>query len=179
MIKLTKIEKSNPDKVILEEINVEAIPECERNSLDDLIDTGAEVLGIYLNNKPAGYFVLRKYKLISYLAYFAVSSELRSKGIGSEALTLLIKNNKDNQMVVEYENPSNKDSDDIKGRRRNFYLRNGFYETGWYTFYDETEFAIGYRPCVAGSAERIMYEADLPGFFFNAPSAALPAIVVP
>ena len=143
MIKLTKIEKSNPDKVILEEINVEAIPECERNSLDDLIDTGAEVLGIYLNNKPAGYFVLRKYKLISYLAYFAVSSELRSKGIGSEALTLLIKNNKDNQMVVEYENPSNKDSDDIKGRRRNFYLRNGFYETGWYTFYDETEFAIG------------------------------------
>ena len=143
MIELRKIEKSNPDKIILEEINVEAIPECERNSLDDLIDTGAEVLGIYLNNRPVGYFVLREYNFIRYLAYFAVGSEMRSKGIGSEALSLLIESNKEYQIIVEYENPSNDDPVDINLRRRDFYLRNGFYETGWYTFYDETEFAIG------------------------------------
>ena len=143
MIELKKIEKNNPDKMILEKINDEAIPECERNSLDDLIDTGAEVIGIYLDKKPVGYFVLREYEPILYLAYFAVSDKLRSKGIGSKALMSLIESKKDYQIVVEYENPLNDDPDDMKNRRRGFYIRNGFYETGWYTFYDETEFAIG------------------------------------
>ena len=154
MIELKKIEKDNPDKKILEEINVEAIPECERNSLDDLIDTGAVVLGIYFENRPAGFFVLREYKFIRYLAYFAVNADLRSKGIGSEALSLLIKNNKYYQMFVEYENPSTDDPEDINMRRRDFYIRNGFYETGWYTYYDETEFAIG---CSSQSFDVVMF----------------------
>ena len=47
MIELKKIEKEDPDKRILEGINIEAIPECERNSLDDLIGY-ASSLGIAL-----------------------------------------------------------------------------------------------------------------------------------
>ena len=142
MIELKKVEKNSESKEILEKINIEAIPECERNSLDALIDTGAEVLGIFLDGFPVGYFVLREYKSIIYLAYFAVSCEHRSKGIGSKALTQLIRERKDRQMVVEYEAPSGNDMNDMTVRRRDFYIRNGFFRTGWYTFYDETEFEI-------------------------------------
>ena len=73
MIELKAVEKCSGYKEILEKINIEAIPECERNSLDDLIDTGAEVLGIFLGGSPIGFFVLREYRSIIYLAYFAVS----------------------------------------------------------------------------------------------------------
>lgn len=146
MIELKRVEKNSGYKEILEKINIEAIPECERNSLDDLIDTGAEVLGIFLGSLPVGYFVLREYRSIIYLAYFAVSRELRSKGIGSEALKTLICQKKGFQIVVEFESPPGSEKDDMAARRRDFYLRNGFCETGWYTFYDETEFEIACTP---------------------------------
>ena len=142
MIELKKTGKNTGCMEILEQINHEAIPECERNSLDDLIDTGAEVLGIFLDGVPVGYFVLREYKSILYLAYFAVSREHRSEGIGSRALAQLIREAKDRQIVVEYEAPSGSDVNGMAARRRDFYLRNGFSRTGWYTFYDETEFEI-------------------------------------
>ena len=142
MIELERVGKSSGYKEHLEKINIEAIPECERNSLDDLMDTGAEVLGIFLNGFPVGFFVLREYKTIIYLAYFAVGCEYRSKGTGSQALSKLIDGKKDRQIVVEFEAPSGSETNKTASRRRNFYLRNGFHETGWYTFYDETEFEI-------------------------------------
>ena len=142
MIALKRIEKDSEYKEELERINTEAIPECERNSLDDLMDTGAEVQGIFLDNAPVGYFVLRKYKMILYLAYFAVRRERRSEGIGSRALKKLAEEKKDHLIVVEFEAPPGSETNHMAERRRAFYLRNGFYETGWFTFYDETEFEI-------------------------------------
>ena len=143
MIELKRVDKNSEHIETLESINTEAIPECERNSLADLIDTKAEVQGVFLNHAPVGYFVLREYKSILYLAYFAISKELRSKGIGSKALAKLIDGEKkDHQIVVEFEAPPGSEPNDLSARRRAFYLRNGFYETGWFTFYDETEFEI-------------------------------------
>ncbi len=146
-MELREITKVSEDKVVLEEINTEAISENERTSLDNLFATGAdghlEVLGIYEENGPVGFFVVRKYKSTRYLAYFAVKAEWRSKGIGSKALALLIDRYPNCQIVVEFEAPR-KDvkEDDMIVRRRNFYLRNGFHETGWFTFYDGVEFEI-------------------------------------
>ena len=142
MIELKTVGKNSEHKEKLERINMEAIPECERNSLDDLMDTGAEVLGIFLNDAPVGYFVLREYKSLLYLAYFAVSYEHRSEGIGSKALAKLIDEKKNHQIVVEFEAPTGSETNNMSIRRRAFYLRNGFYETGWFTYYDETEFEI-------------------------------------
>ena len=49
----------------------------------------------------------------------------------------------DTQIVTEYETPDDScDNNSMRLRRRDFYLRNGFYETGWYSFYDDTEFTI-------------------------------------
>ena len=74
-----------------------------------------------------------------YLAYLAVRKDLRSKGIGGSAVRELIRRNPDRQVVVEYEAP---EQPEVWNNVKRFYLRNGFYETGWYTHYDDTEFEI-------------------------------------
>ena len=142
-MKLKKLTIDSPDIQVLEEINEEAIPECERNSFKDLMDTGATILGIY-EDGPVGFMVVREYKTILYLAYLAVKSMLRSKGIGGSALEELVSNNAGHMIVVEYEAPNPSLSEnELNIRRKDFYKRNGFYETGYFTFYDDTEFEIG------------------------------------
>ena len=156
-MELRKLTIDSPDIRTLEEINEEAIPECERNSLRDLMDTGAIVLGIYIDG-PVGFLVIREYKSILYLAYLAVDSALRSKGIGGRALKELVSNNGDHMIVVEFEAPDPFSTDnELKNRRKEFYKRNGFCETGYFTFYDDTEFEIG----CAG----LEFDADLFGEF--------------
>ena len=142
-MELRKLTIDSPDIQVLEEINEEAIPECERNSLRDLMNTGATVLGIY-NDGPVGFLVIREYKAILYLAYLAVNRTLRSKGIGGNALKELVSNNAGHMIVVEYEAPDPSSPENgMNIRRKEFYKRNGFCETGYFTFYDDTEFEIG------------------------------------
>lgn len=143
-MELKSIDKASADKRALESIHEEAIPEAERVSLDEMMDTGAEVIGIYEDGEPAGYLMIRHYKKIVYLAFLAVRRDLRSGGIGSEALRMLISAYPDRQIVVEYEAPEKSSpAASIRARRKAFYLRNGFYDTGWNTCYDGTEFEIG------------------------------------
>ena len=85
-MELRQIGKDSADKALLESINEEAIPENERISLDDMIDTGAEVFGIYRDREPAGYFIIRSYRNVIYLAFLAVRKDLRSGGLGGEAV---------------------------------------------------------------------------------------------
>ena len=116
-MQLKLLPQNSEDKLIADTINEEAFPECERNSLD--------------------------YKNIRYLAYFAVSRDKRSAGIGSQALKFLMERYPYAQIVTEFETPDDScDNNAFRIRRRDFYLRNGFYETGWYSFYDDTEFTI-------------------------------------
>lgn len=142
-MELRKLTIDSPDIPILEEINEEAIPECERNSFRDLMNTGATILGIY-DDGPVGFLVIREYRTILYLAYLAVNSSLRSKGIGGRALEELVSKYSDHMLVVEYEAPNLSSPEcELNFRRKGFYKRNGFCETGYYTFYDDTEFEIG------------------------------------
>ena len=142
-MELRKLTIDSPDIPVLEKINEEAIPECERNSFEDLMNTGAIVLGIY-EDGPVGFMVIREYKSVLYLAYLAVNCALRSKGIGGKALHELVTGFADHMIVVEYEapNPASPENE-LNIRRKGFYKRNGFSETGYYTFYDDTEFEIG------------------------------------
>ncbi len=142
-MKLKVMDTDSPDIAVLESINEEAIPACERNSLEDLINTGATVIGIY-TDEPVGFMVIREFGTLIYLAYLAIRQDLRSNGFGGIAVRDLISAFPENMIVVEYEaiDPLSADND-INIRRKNFYLRNGFSETGYFTFYDNTEFEIG------------------------------------
>ena len=134
----------SPEMQMLEAINDEAIPEDERCALRDMLATGAAVWCIDAEGEPAGYMAVRQDPNLVYLAFFAVRSDLRSKGIGGNAVRELIRRNPDKQVIVEYEAPDPTcAANDERLRRKRFYLRNGFHETGWYTCYDNMEFEIG------------------------------------
>ena len=146
-VRLKIISQDSPEKAVLDIINEEAFPTYERTSLYDLYNSGKEVsldiIGIYKDDELSGFFAVRKFERIRYLAYFAICSQKRSQGTGSKALNLLKQYYTDCQIITEFETPDdNEDSTDIRIHRRNFYLQNNFYETGWYNFYDGTEFSI-------------------------------------
>lgn len=147
-MQLKPLPQDSQDKLKADRINEEAFPPWERNSLDDLYGSDSpeklDMLGIYDDaDMITGFLMVRIYENIRYLAYLAVSRERRSEGIGSSALQLLRERYDTAQIVVEFETPDDSLPDNaLRLRRRDFYLRNGFYETGWYSFYDDTEFTI-------------------------------------
>ena len=61
-IRLKTVTRYSEDIKALQKINEEAIPASERNTLDDMLSTGAELIGIYAENEPIGFLVIRKYK---------------------------------------------------------------------------------------------------------------------
>ena len=129
-MEIREIEHDSAELRTLEAINEEAIPENERCALCDMLATGARIWCIVTGRDPAGFMAVRYFRNLVYLAYLAVRKDLRSKGIGGSAVRELIRRNPDRQVVVEYEAP---ESPDIHNAVKRFYLRNGFFETGWYT----------------------------------------------
>ena len=157
-MELREITETSEDLPVLEAINEEAIPEIERCALRDMLDTGAQVWCIDYHQEPVGFMAIRHYRNLVYLAYFAVRKDLRSKGIGGWAVRELIRRYPDKQVVVEYEAP---DSPEDYNAVKRFYLRNGFYETGWYTHYDDTEFEIGCSRQDFNSEEFVAFAEDI------------------
>ncbi|MBQ8966319.1 GNAT family N-acetyltransferase [Ruminococcus sp.] len=146
-MELRLVSANDSDKLLLDEINSEAFPENERTALDELYASGGavpiDILGIYENGVPAGYFAVRKWGRLRYMAYFAVRADLRCRGIGSRALGLLREYYPHSVIVLEFEAPdASLSGNDVRLRRRAFYLRSGFCETGWYTFYDGVELEL-------------------------------------
>lgn len=146
-MELKKLAQDSPDVALVKNLNEQAFPDNERVSIDALFEFGKDgsmdILGIYSGNVFAGFFVIRRFRHFAYIAYFAVCPEKRSQGIGSAALHLLRAFYSGSQIVVDFESPDETcDNNAQRLRRRQFYYRNGFYETGWYQFYMETEFEI-------------------------------------
>ena len=66
---------------------------------------------------------------ITNIVYFAVVSELRSRGYGSQILQAIHKQHPDTRLVVDIEvEEDSKDAEELerRNRRRDFYQRNGF-----------------------------------------------------
>ena len=157
-MEIREITEDSEDLPVLEEINNEAIPEIERCALSDMLATGAKVWCIDYHQEPAGFMAVRYFRNLVYLAYFAVRKDLRSKGIGGRAVRELIRQNPGRQVVVEYEAP---DSPEVCNAVKRFYLRNGFFETGWYTYYDNTEFEVGCSQQEFDSKEFIAFAENI------------------
>ncbi|MBR1376589.1 MAG: GNAT family N-acetyltransferase [Bacilli bacterium] len=86
------------------------------NILNVIIDNGKFVGMEYIVNCDDSF----------YLMYFAISKESRNKSYGSKVLSDLKKTYKTIFLSIE------KPNDDLSSRRKEFYLRNGFYETNKY-----------------------------------------------
>lgn len=91
-----------------------------------------EFLSFYDKDTLCGFVYLSAIKNITFIIYLAVDSDIRSKGYGSSILTEIRSMYQDNKMILYIDRCDNmaKDSGQ-RVRRKNFYINNGYEETGY------------------------------------------------
>lgn len=125
-------------------------------SMDEIFsfaeDTDTDVLGIYDGESPIGFAVLLKGSECAYLYYLAIDGTVRSKGYGSSALGEIMKRYRELQIILDFEEiDTNAENLAQRLRRKSFYLKNGFHETGSYTLLRGARFEV---VCSGGELKR-------------------------
>lgn len=160
----------------------EAFPENERTmSMDDILahadELPIDLIGIYPDETPddfAGFFLTFKSDASVYLVYFATCPEKRSGGIGSKAIGALKEFYGEKPILFSYESVyEESDNAEQRERRRSFYLKNGFFETGWFARMNDTEFILASSKEGTGKED---FEAFLAGMTAGVPGAAAPEL---
>lgn len=116
-------------------------------SFDEIFDfasnTNTDVLGLYDEEKPIGFAVVLKNAKCGYVYFIAIDKRMRSKGYGSEAIKKIAERYSRLQLVLDFEVIDEKSkNNEQRVRRKNFYLRNGFHETGNYTMLGDERFEV-------------------------------------
>ena len=93
---------------------------------------------IYDNKELIGFEYIVKYDNIAYLMYLAISNNKRNLGYGSEILKQL--NNSFDNVLLSIERARTKF--DIKYKRKQFYLRNGFTTTNKFLLDNNVEYEV-------------------------------------
>lgn len=126
------------------------LKQCARENnvhLDAIIDPDTDTI--------VGMRFLISYDDITYLMYMAIDEKYRNKGFGSLVLRDLILRQADVSILLCIERPT-AEKEDIKACRKDFYLRNGFYETGCFIEDSGVEYEF-----LSSSKERVITENDL------------------
>lgn len=146
-LRLVKLKSDNADRKYFEKINEEAFPISERMSFDEIFDfaskTNTDVLGIYNEETAVGFAVILKNSECGYVYFFAIDYRMRSKGFGSAALQKMMSEYSGLQLVLDFEViDENAENNKQRIRRKNFYLRCGFHETGNCTMLRDERFEV-------------------------------------
>ena len=94
---------------------------------------------VYDNNDLIGFYYIVNYDDVSYLMYFAVDINKRNKGYGSMILSNLRKKYNNILLCTEF---ANKNVNDEKLSRRNFYLKNGFFSSNKFIIDNNVKYEI-------------------------------------
>ena len=91
-----------------------------------------DFLGFYDNDTLCGFVYLAHNSKIVFVMFLAVDETLRSKGYGSAILREIQNKYRDKKIIISIE-PCDKNAPDIELRRRrkDFYIRNEYQETGY------------------------------------------------
>ena len=118
----------------------EAFPAEEYLAPDKLVEMSRadnfDFLALTDNDTFIGFMVVQTYKNLAYLFFLAIDSPFRARGYGSRAIETLRLLYPDKKQVVDFEMqdeaaPNNKQ----RIKRRQFYLKNGYKETGLFLSY--------------------------------------------
>ena len=113
-----------------------AFPDEERIPWDDLLRLVREMpleFAEYRDGEELlGLTIVYPRTRLSWFWYFAVPEEKRGRGIGQRILSALLARYEGRSVVLDMEDPAQPDAPNTEQRlrRRAFYLRNGFRETG-------------------------------------------------
>lgn len=144
-LELIRLSPDSKDRKYFEQINDDAFPLSERMSFEEIFDFAADtdVLGIYDAGNPIGFAVLLKNTECGYVYFIAIDSYTRSKGYGGAAMQRMMELYPKLQLVLDFEViDENAENTEQRIRRKNFYLRNGFHETGNYTMLRDERFEV-------------------------------------
>lgn len=148
---LKQLTPDHPDIPAIKKLYEEAFPMNERPmSMDAILaflnQIPCDLLGVYPDETPdefAGFFFGIRGESSVYGVYYATRPELRSTGIGGKAFKAILEYYENMPFWFSYESTfEESENAEQRERRRNFYLRNGFHETGWFTKLNGTEFII-------------------------------------
>ncbi len=117
----------------IKKLYIDAFPENERFSFSMMIknENGHyETFAFYQDDVFCGFAILLNSLDISHIIYLATIPELRGKGLGAKALGAISRIKSSMRIIVDIERelPGNPENE-LRRRRKNFYLRNGYRET--------------------------------------------------
>jgi len=132
-----KIDKNFIDLDRVENLALEAFPPEEYLSPVKILEmSNLDFFAIYDGDKFIGFMVVKIYKTMSYLFFLAVDRNFRGQGYGSEIIQKIKELYPDYNQVVDFEmidkNASNYNQ---RVKRKEFYMKNGYKETGYFLSY--------------------------------------------
>lgn len=90
-----------------------------------------------------GFMAVQCYQNLAYLFFLAIDSSCRAKGYGSRALRLLQELYPNYKQVVDFEKIDENASNSLqREKRRAFYLKNGYKETGVFLSYLGVDYEV-------------------------------------
>ena len=149
--------KLNTEKIIKEsrfwhQINSlakEAFPPEEYLAPDKLVEMSLtdsfDFFALTDSDTFIGFMVVQTYKNLAYLFFLAIDPSFRAKGYGSRAIETLQALYPNKKQVVDFEMPDKEaPNNEQRIKRRQFYLRNGYKETGLFLSYLGVDYEIFY-----------------------------------
>lgn len=102
-----------------------------------------DFLALLDNDSFVGFMVVQVYQNLAYLFFLAIDSACRSKGYGSRAIETLKTEYPGKKQVVDFEMLDNTAANyKQREKRREFYLRNGYKETGLFLTYLGVDYEV-------------------------------------
>lgn len=111
-----------------------------------------DFLALHDGGRFVGFLAVRTHGAMTYLFFLAIAPEVRGQGYGSRALETFRTRYPEMRHVVDLERLDEQAPNRLqRARRRRFYLRNGFHETGLFLAYLGVEYEVlcmedGFRP---------------------------------
>ena len=136
MNKYMKIKKVKLGSAEVKRIYCDAFPKKERMPFPMMVAMSklwnTDFLSFYDGDTLCGFIYLAHNRKIVFVMFFAVDAALRSKGYGSAILQEIQKKYPNKKIIISIE-PCDETAHDIEIRkkRKAFYLRNGYKETGY------------------------------------------------
>ena len=126
----------------LSKLNREAFPKEERMEIHEMLllieKHKLEVSAIYDDDIFIGFYALHVRKPIAYIFFIAVDESKRSQGYGSQMIQAMTQQYHNFQIVLDMEAmDEHADNSQQRKKRKEFYLRNGFHETGYYLMFHQ------------------------------------------
>ena len=141
------ITKESPFWSQIDSLAAEAFPPEEYLAPDQLVEMAKadnfDFLALTDGDRFIGFMVVQTYNDLTYLFFLAIEPSCRAKGYGSRAIETLRALYPGKKQVVDFEMPDDAaPNNDQRIRRRQFYLKNGYNETGLFLSYLGVDYEV-------------------------------------